>query len=164
MLEDYIVDNHLNTSSKEVKIMKLVVSGSRSVKSKEWVYKSISDVHTKTPIGRIVCGGAKKVDIFAVIWAMDHNVPYTVYLPNYKLYGKIAPLVRNEKLATVSDKCLIIWDGRSRGAIHLEECCRRLDKEVILINVNGITRQQTDKEPQETTERHLEIRSVEEGS
>ena len=145
-----------------VMIIKLVVSGSRSIKSKEWVYKSISDVHTKTPIQRIICGGAKGVDLSAVIWAIDHNIPYTVYLPNYKMYGKIAPLLRNEKMATVGDMCLAIWDGKSSGTIHMTECCRRLDKEVILINVNGITRQQTDKEPQETTERHLEVSSVEE--
>ena len=127
--------------------MKLVISGSRSIKDKEVVSKNIDYyVSTVEPIDHIVCGGAKGVDLSAVLWAMRYSVPYTVFLPNYNMYGKIAPLIRNEKMATYGDVLLAIWDGKSRGTKHIIECFERLHKPVIVINTHGVARQYQNQE------------------
>jgi len=148
--------------------MKLVVSGSRSIKDKEVVFDHLDIFNKETPIDCIVCGGAKGVDMAAVLWATRECIPFTVYLPNYTMYGKIAPLVRNEKMASYGNALLAIWDGKSRGTMHAVECFRRLDKEVMLITiqgkVNGEPRQRKDTKPQERDEKDLADKGVEECS
>jgi hypothetical protein len=172
----------------KVMTMKLVVSGSRSIKDKQVVFDHLNIFNKDTPIDQIVCGGAKGVDMAAVLWATRECIPFTVYLPNYKMYGKIAPLVRNEKMASYGNALLAIWDGKSRGTTHTVNCFRRLDKEVMLITVDGksrqcgdnckgecsgevdgvpkcvFARQRKDKEPQERDEKDLADKGVEECS
>jgi len=142
--------------------MKLIVAGSRSIKDKEIVHKYITEYEDLVErVDHIICGGAKGVDLSAVLYAMRYSLPYTVFLPNYKMYGKIAPLIRNEKMSTYGDVLLAIWDGKSRGTIHMKECMERLDKPVILITVDGVTRKYKNKEPQETLEKDLANKGVE---
>lgn len=143
--------------------MKLVVSGSRSIKDKDIVFDHLDIFNKDTPIDQIVCGGAKGIDMAAVLWATRECIPFTVYLPNYTMYGKIAPLVRNEKMASYGNALLAIWDGKSRGTIHMCDCMRRLDKEVLLITIesNGKSRQCKNKEPQERDEKDLADERVE---
>lgn len=144
--------------------MKLVVAGSRSIKGKEFIHTKLNECNNHIPIDQLVCGGAKGVDLAAVLWAMKESIPYTVYLPNYKMYGKIAPLVRNEKMASYGNALLAIWDGKSRGTIHMVSAMRRLDKPVVLININGVPREYTDQEQEEQVKRYLGHKGVEDRS
>jgi hypothetical protein len=141
--------------------MKLVVSGSRSIKDKEVVFRNIYLCMVDICVDQIVCGGAKGVDMSAILWAMKEKVPYTVYLPNYNMYGKIAPLVRNEKMASYGNALLALWDGKSRGTIHMVSAMRRLDKPVVLINTNGKSREYTDQEQEEEVKKYLGYKGVE---
>jgi hypothetical protein len=142
--------------------LKLVVAGSRSIKDKEVVFRNIYLCQADICVDQIVCGGAKGVDMAAILWAMKEEVPYTVYLPNYKMYGKIAPLVRNSKMASYGNALLALWDSKSRGTIHMVSEMRRLDKPVVLISIlDGVTREYTDKEQEEEVKKYLGYKRVE---
>ena len=50
----------------------------------------------------IISGGAKGADTIAETFAISHNLPITIYKPDYKKHGKAAPLIRNRMII---DKC-----------------------------------------------------------
>jgi hypothetical protein len=143
--------------------MKLIVAGSRSINDWGLVFRELDRYTVNKDVDMIVSGGAKGVDRAAILWANTHGIPFKIYLPNYNMYGKIAPLTRNEKMASYGNELLCIWDGKSRGSIHMVECMRRIDKPFTLIDIRGISRQCKDKEPQEGVTKDMAEPGVEKG-
>lgn len=102
--------------------MKLAIIGSRNITN--------IDIEQYIPQGvtEIISGGAKGVDALAKQYAMNKNIKYTEFSPNYALFKKGAPLKRNEEIANYSDMALIFWDGTSKGTKHAIECFQKLNK------------------------------------
>lgn len=71
--------------------MKLAIIGSRGL----WV----EDLGAYLPPGvtELVSGGAKGIDTCAREYALSHGLKLTEFLPDYRRYGRAAPLVRNRK-------------------------------------------------------------------
>ena len=71
--------------------MRLAVVGSRSIRE--------YDLAPLIPEGvtEIISGGAAGVDKLAERYAGDHNLKLTVFLPQYGVYGRRAPLLRDNK-------------------------------------------------------------------
>ena len=88
----------------------------------------MADLGAYLPEGteEIVSGGAKGVDTSAREYAQKHGVRLTEFLPDYRRYGKGAPLRRNIDIIEHADMVLAFWDGRSRGTkFVIDECVRR---------------------------------------
>lgn len=89
--------------------MKVAVIGSRN----------ITDVN----IGRfippdtklIISGGAIGVDTLAEKYADENGIEKLILQPNYELYGKSAPLIRDKQIVDLADLVVAVWDGSSRG-------------------------------------------------
>ena len=92
--------------------MKLFVAGSRSI--------SDFDIEPYIPenVDRIICGGAYGVDALAEKYADKNKLSKTVLQPEYKKYGRKAPLLRNVEMVEMCDEALVIWDGKSTGTLH----------------------------------------------
>jgi len=99
--------------------MKLAIIGSRGIDEKKAleIIEQVIKKATKT-ITEIISGGAKGADTTAKNYAKANGIKLTEYLPNYKEYGRGAPLKRNETIIKNSDAVLAIWDGESRGTQH----------------------------------------------
>lgn len=71
--------------------MKLAIVGTRNpgVSYKEWESLLLSKVET-SDVSLIVSGGAMGIDAFAERWA---SINTKIFKPDYKSYGKAAPLV-----------------------------------------------------------------------
>lgn len=78
--------------------MKLAVIGSRNCPEID-----LED-YIKTLPDAIVSGGAKGVDTYAREYALKHNIELIEFLPEYKKYGRRAPLVRNKQIVDACDK------------------------------------------------------------
>ena len=107
--------------------MKVAVIGSRTINSID-LEKYLPAATTE-----IISGGAKGVDLCAKLYAEQNNIPYTEYLPEYKKYGKAAPLRRNDKIIDMADVVLAFWDGKSRGTKYVIERCNYFRKAVNVI-------------------------------
>ena len=110
--------------------MKILIAGSRSIES--------FDLEKYIPEGAklIISGGAKGVDTLAEQYADEHKISKLILRPDYKRYGKAAPLIRNKKMIELADTVIVIWDGESRGTKFTIDYAKGMGKEVILINTN----------------------------
>ena len=114
--------------------MKIAIIGSRGVK--------IDNIGEYLPDGvdEIVSGGAKGVDSCAAEYARANKIPLTEFLPEYSLYGRAAPLKRNDKIAEYADEVVAFWDGASRGTKYTIEAFEKLGKKVRIINISSNNR------------------------
>ena len=107
--------------------MRLAIIGSRSIK------QITMEKYVSEDVKEIVSGGAKGIDAIAREFAHTKGIAYTEFLPKYHMYGRAAPLKRNEEIANYADQVLAFWDGSSRGTAHTVELFKKLEKEVTVV-------------------------------
>ena len=107
--------------------MKLLIVGSRSIRE--------FDLSPYIPEGvdTVISGGASGIDHLAERYADQHHLSKYIMRPHYELYGRAAPLRRNEQMVNLSDTVLIIWDGQSRGTQYTLKYASKLNKPIILV-------------------------------
>lgn len=97
-------------------IKKLAIVGPRSLGAEDAFEKVLMffDPHYFDSYGAVISGGAVGADTSAELLADFFDIPKWVFLPDYKKFAsnpKIAPLIRNGKIAETADMVLVI--GRS---------------------------------------------------
>jgi hypothetical protein len=117
--------------------LKIAVIGSRKADPIK-----ICSILNQLPAGcsEIVSGGARGVAQAAKKSAKKLGVKFTSVRPNYRKYGKVAPLIRNLSIIDSSDCVLAIWDGKSKGTRQAIVCCikKRKPFKIILIDSQKI--------------------------
>ncbi len=110
--------------------MKIAVVGSRELSPSEAQLRD----HLSEAC-EIVSGGAQGVDKCAAEYAERNNIPLTEFLPEYTLYGRAAPIVRNKEIVDYADKIIVFWNGRSRGTLSVIRYAEKTNKkcEVIIL-------------------------------
>ncbi len=78
----------------------------------------------------IISGGARGIDTLASEYADMNNIPVIVFKPEYKEYGKGAPLVRNKLIVETADFIVAIWDGQSKGTLFTINYAKKLNKPI----------------------------------
>lgn len=82
---------------------------------------------------RIIQGGAKGADEYAKAAAKFLDIPVETYKPNYLIFGRRAPHVRNDRMLKLADKVLVFWDGDSLGTKSVIEKARKRGLEVEVV-------------------------------
>ena len=54
------------------------------------------------------------------------------FLPDYKTYGRVAPLKRNYLIVSYCDVVIAFWDGKSRGTEYTINLAKKMNKKVIV--------------------------------
>lgn len=108
--------------------MKVAVIGSRGL--------TVNDLGKYLPedTTEIVSGGAKGIDTCARNYALSHNIKLTEFWPDYKKFGRAAPLKRNLKIIQNVDIVLAFWDGSSRGTKFVIDECQKIGVKYIVYN------------------------------
>lgn len=107
--------------------MKLAVIGSRNLTN-----IAISD-YIPEGVSEIVSGGAKGIDTLAKNYAISRHIKLTEFLPQYNIYGRYAPIKRNEDIAKYSDEGIAFWDKKSKGTEHTINFFKKLGKKITVI-------------------------------
>ena len=118
--------------------MKLLIAGSRSIAD----FDLAPYISEETDL--IISGGATGIDSLAEKYADEHKISKLILRPKYHLYGKAAPIKRNECMVDLADEILIVWDGVSRGAQSTLKYAKKKNKPFTLIQAKK-------KEPQKET-------------
>ena len=109
--------------------MKLLVVGSRNIKDFDLKPYIMPEVDT------IISGGASGVDSLAEQYADLHRFSKYIVRPRYDLYGRAAPIKRNEQMVNIADAVLIVWDGNSKGTKYIIDYSKRIGKPFTLVRV-----------------------------
>lgn len=107
--------------------MKIAVIGSRNLHIENL------GIYLPQDCTEIVSGGAKGVDQSAAEFARIHGIKLSEFLPQYSIYGKGAPIVRNKQIVDYADLVLAFWDGRSAGTRSVIKYCEKIGKECKII-------------------------------
>ena len=107
--------------------MKLLVVGSRSITDFDLSAYIADDVDT------IISGGANGIDSLAEKYADEKRISKYIVRPRYDLYGRAAPIKRNEVIVGMADAVLIIWDGKSKGTKYTLKYSEKKNKPVTLV-------------------------------
>jgi len=99
--------------------MKIAVIGSRNL--------TIADLSQYLPAGvtEIISGGAKGIDTCAREYAQKSHLKLTEFLPEYRRYGRGAPLKRNLQIIEYADEVIAFWDGISKGTKYVIDNCKQ---------------------------------------
>lgn len=100
--------------------MRVAVVGSRSLTAVDlakWLLPETTE---------IISGGAGGIDQLARDFAMQHQLKYTEFPPDYTRYGRSAPLKRSDTIIQSAELVLIFWDGVSRGSAYVIRRCQEL--------------------------------------
>lgn len=96
-----------------MEIHKIAVVGSREYPLRSAVEEFVGRLNPLTNV--LISGGARGVDQWAAEAARERNIRVVEYRPNYKKYGRGAPLRRNTEIVLGADSVAAFWDGTSRG-------------------------------------------------
>ena len=102
--------------------MKIGIVGSRSLDM------PIPESVITDGVTMIYTGGAAGIDKRVRDFAYERRIKVTEILPEYNLYRKNAPLVRNELIVRMSDAVYVFWDGKSHGTENVIKKCKELHK------------------------------------
>lgn len=93
--------------------MRVAIVGSRTLTLKNF------DPYLPENTRMIISGGANGIDKCAANYAISHNIELIEIKPDYKKYGKAAPIKRNSLIIDAADMILVFWDGKSRGSFSV---------------------------------------------
>ena len=110
--------------------MKLLIVGSRNIKE----FDLTPYIPNETSL--ISSGGADGIDTLAEEYADNHSIPKTIIEPQYNIYGRGAPIKRNEEMVDMADEILVIWNGVSRGTDYTIKYAKKKNKNTRIIIVN----------------------------
>ena len=106
--------------------MKLLIVGSRSIEH----FDLTEYIPSETDM---------IIDSLAEQYADKHRISKLILRPRYDLYGKAAPIIRNQQMVDMADEILIIWDGQSKGTRATERYAKKRQKQhtVVLCEQSG---------------------------
>lgn len=107
--------------------MKMLIVGSRSINEFDL------SPYVDDKIDTIISGGAVGIDALAEQYADTHGLSKYIMRPRYDLYGRAAPLKRNEQMVDIADTILVVWDGHSKGTNYTIQYAKKLKKHTIVI-------------------------------
>lgn len=97
--------------------MRTIVAGSRGVVDYDVVQEAIESAGWRPSV--VLSGTANGVDRLGERWAKEHDVPVERYATDWETYGKRAGYIRNTLMATKAEALIAVWDGVSRGTMHM---------------------------------------------
>ena len=109
--------------------MKLLIVGSRSITDFDLSPYISEDVDT------VISGGACGIDCLAEKYADLHRLSKYIIRPRYDLFGRAAPLKRNEQIVDMADAVLVIWDGCSKGTQYTLKYAKKKNKPITLVQL-----------------------------
>lgn len=95
--------------------MKVIIAGSRSL----FGPVDLAVSNSGFDITEVVSGGAPGIDSAGEQWAKGSGIPVKLFLAEWDLYGKAAGIIRNRYMGTYADALIAIWDGKSKGTLHM---------------------------------------------
>ncbi len=97
--------------------MRTIIAGSRGGIHYQNLLDALKEI-SWTPTF-VISGTARGVDLMGERWAKENNLPIERYPADWDKHGKPAGYIRNAEMADKASALLALWDGQSRGTMHM---------------------------------------------
>jgi len=117
--------------------MDVAIIGSRGFDDYTHLEKEVHRISKENDftITKIISGGAIGTDRLAEMFAQNHNIPITVFKPEWSKFGKGAGIIRNTEIVASSDIVIAFWDGQSKGTDYSIKKCKQLNKSLFIVAI-----------------------------
>jgi hypothetical protein len=112
--------------------MKTIIAGSREITDYQQVLDAVSQCDWQ--ITTVICGMARGVDTLGEQYAKENSIPVEYFPADWKTHGKSAGYLRNVEMAKNAEALIAIWDGKSRGTMHMINIARDHNLRVFVYN------------------------------
>lgn len=109
--------------------MKLIIAGSRHLEASPKEIEALLNHYNLKP-KEIVSGTAKGIDTSGELFALLYQISVKRFPADWDKFGKSAGYRRNKQMAEYADALLLIWDGSSRGSMHMRTLMMDIGKPV----------------------------------
>lgn len=116
--------------------MKVIIAGSRTINNYLLVRRAMR--LSEFEVTEIVSGGARGVDTLGEKWAVRHGIPIKLFFADWDLHKKSAGYRRNVEMAEYADALVVIWDGASKGTVHMIDIMREKKKPVYVLRTDQL--------------------------
>ncbi len=102
--------------------MRIIIAGSRTITDQNEIFKAIElglEMLAPQDVISILSGCARGVDCVAIEFAEQNNIKYFLFPADWSRFGKSAGFRRNKLMADHADALIAIWDGKSKGTLHM---------------------------------------------
>lgn len=113
--------------------MKVIIAGSRGITNGRVIEQAI--ILSKYDITEVVSGTARGVDQLGETWATMAGRKIKRFPANWEAHGKKAGFLRNVDMSEYADALIAIWDGESRGTMHMIDIMKKARKPVFVMGV-----------------------------
>lgn len=136
MNSEKVLTPFTENKTEPLKLKKVAVVGSRTFTDAQLLEKVLDNF--KEPF-ILISGGAKGVDTLAEAYADKKCYDKLIIKPDYKSFGKLAPVIRNTEIIDRADHVILLWDGKSKGTLDVLNKCKKKAKSFSLIEFNHIS-------------------------
>lgn len=115
--------------------MRLIIAGSRGITDYAVVLKAVQLSKFRPTV--IVSGAARGVDLLGERYAKEHDIlidRYPVTKDDWETLGKKAGYVLNKRMAESANALVAIWDGESKGTLHMINIMKTKNLPVFVYN------------------------------
>lgn len=111
--------------------MIIAIVGGRDFTNKDALFAHLD--HLDEPF-TLVSGGAKGADSLAEDYAKSRGIYIEVIKPQWKIYGKAAGFIRNQRIISKADTVVACWNGSSKGTQHGISLAKKANKPILIIH------------------------------
>lgn len=108
--------------------MRTIIAGSRDITEPAIVSRAMAQAALRGIVPTIVlCGCARGVDTLGRDWAEDRDIPVHLHPAEWTRDGRFDPGAgyrRNVQMARHAEALVAIWNGKSRGTLHMIRTAR----------------------------------------
>lgn len=111
--------------------MKILITGGRDFNNKLLIENTLNQFINEWDI--VLHGGAMGADTLADDFCKLNNIQTEIYKPQYEIWGKDAPLIRNTEMVKKCDVVIAFWNGKSKGTKYTIDKADRYNKKTYII-------------------------------
>lgn len=112
-----------------------IIAGSRENITYDDVLEAIEKCPWSSEITEVVSGKARGVDTMGEQWAKENNIPIKEFPADWKNLGRKAGTLRNCQMGDYADALIAVWDGESRGTLHMTNYAKEKGLKVFVYNL-----------------------------
>jgi hypothetical protein len=106
---------------------KIIIAGSRNFDNFIFLRNKMDFLLLESSIEDvlIISGTARGADKLGERYAETRGIEIKRMPANWDKHGKSAGYKRNEQMAQIATHCVLFWDGKSRGTMHMRDLARQ---------------------------------------